>query len=76
MQGNDAGARIALEEAIKAHPQNGMLQFVWGIVLSGLGENEGAAAATARAKDLGLNVDKLKQEDPKKWCLVHTTWKR
>jgi Flp pilus assembly protein TadD len=76
LQGNDASAASALEGEAKAHPKNGMLQFLLGLVLNGMGEGDKAAAATARAKDLGLNIDKLQLEDPKTWCLVHTTWER
>jgi Flp pilus assembly protein TadD len=74
LQGNDAAAASALETAAKAHPKNGMLQFLSGLVLDRIGEGDKAAAAMTRAKDLGLNIDKLQLEDPKTWCLVHTTW--
>ena len=76
LQGNDVAAASALEGVAKAHPKNGMLQFLLGLVLKGSGENDKGAAAMARAKDLGLNIDSLQLEDPKNWCLVHTTWER
>lgn len=76
LQGNDAAAASALEGAAKAHPKNGMLQFLLGLVLNRIGESDKGAAAMARAKDLGHNIDKLQLEDPKTWCLVHTTWER
>lgn len=76
LQGNDAAAASALEGAAKAHPKNGMLQFLLGLVLNRIGEGDKAAAAMTRAKDLGLNIDTLQQEDPKTWCLVHTAWER
>jgi len=76
LQGNDAAAATALEGVAKAHPKNGMLQFLLGLVLNRIGEGEKAAAAMTRAKDLGLNIDKLQLEDPKTWCLVHTAWER
>jgi Flp pilus assembly protein TadD len=76
LQGNDAAAASALEGAAKAHPKNGMLQFLLGLVLNRIGEGDKAAAAMTRAKDLGLNVDSLQLEDPKTWCLVHTVWER
>jgi tetratricopeptide (TPR) repeat protein len=74
LQGNDVAAAGALEGAAKAHPKNGMLQFLLGLVLDRTGEADKAAAAMARAKDLGLNIEKLQLEDPKTWCLVHTIW--
>jgi Flp pilus assembly protein TadD len=76
LQGDDAAARSVLEEAAKAHPKNGMLQFLLGIVLSKLGASDSAAAAMARAQDLGLKTAKLQLEDPGTWCLVHTAWER
>ena len=76
LQGNDAGARSVIEEVIKTHPKNGMLQFLSGLVLRRLGETDKSETAMRRAKDLGLNIDKLQSEDPKTWCLVHTAWER
>ena len=76
LQGNNVAAASALEGAAKAHPKNGMLQFLLGLVLNRSGEANKGAAAMARAEELGLNIDKLQLEDPKTWCLVHTTWER
>ncbi|HYK91092.1 MAG TPA: tetratricopeptide repeat protein [Acidobacteriota bacterium] len=72
MQGNDAAARAVLEEPVKAHPSNGLLQFVLGVVLNALGDQEGAAAAFARAKTLHVDVEKLQAENPKSWSLPFT----
>jgi Flp pilus assembly protein TadD len=76
LQGSDAVARSILEDAAKAHPKYGMLQFLLGLVLERLGEGDQASTAMARAKELGLNVDKLMLEDPRTWCLLHTMWER
>jgi len=70
MQGNDPAARIVLEEACKLNPKNGMLQFLLGVVLKSLGENEKAATATGKAKSLGISVEKLQSEEPVKWSRV------
>jgi tetratricopeptide (TPR) repeat protein len=70
LQGNNLAARAILEEACKSHPQNGMLQFVTGIVLKAQGEGEKAAIATGKAKNLGINVEKLAAEPPAKWSRV------
>jgi tetratricopeptide (TPR) repeat protein len=67
LQGNDAAARPVLEDAARLHPKNGMLQFLLGIVLKGLGESDKASAATAKARSLGVNADKLQSEDPRSW---------
>jgi tetratricopeptide (TPR) repeat protein len=70
LQGNYPAARAILEEACKSHPQNGMLQFMTGIVLKTQGESEKAAIATGKAKNLGINVEKLAIESPSKWSHV------
>ena len=70
LQGNDAAARSILEDAVKLHPKNGMLQFLMGIVLKAQGDSERSSAAIARAKGLGINAEKLQSEDPKMWSRV------
>jgi tetratricopeptide (TPR) repeat protein len=74
MQGNDAAARVILEDTLKAHPKNGMLQFLSGFLLKAQGEDEKAAAATGKAKNLGINVEKLQAEDPRTWSRLFSTW--
>ncbi len=70
LQGNDSEARAILEGAIKSHPKNGMLQFLLNVVLKTQGESDLSATAIAKAKSLGVNVEKLQSEDPKKWSRV------
>ena len=74
LQGNDSASRSVVEEALKAHPQSGMLQFMLGFLLKAQGENEKAAIATAKAKSLGVNVEKLQTEDPKTWSRLISSW--
>jgi tetratricopeptide (TPR) repeat protein len=73
LQGNHPAARTILEEACKSHPQNGMLQFVMGIVSNALGDNDKAAIATGKAKSLGIRVEKLQSEAPSRWSRVIST---
>jgi Flp pilus assembly protein TadD len=75
LQGNDTAALGGLEEAIKSHPGNGMLQFLLGFLLKAQGEFEKADAASGRARGLGINVDKLQAEDPKTWSRLLLTWR-
>jgi tetratricopeptide (TPR) repeat protein len=70
LQGNDTAARSVLEDAVQLHPKNGMLQFLTGIVLKTQGDNERALAAIAKARELGVNTEKLQAEDPKLWSQV------
>ncbi len=76
LQGNDSAARSDLERPTKSHPGNGMLQFVLGIVLKSLGDEERAAGALAKAKSLRVEVEQLQKESPKSWALTFTTLER
>jgi tetratricopeptide (TPR) repeat protein len=71
MEGRDWAAAEIVENAVKAYPQNGMLQFMLGFLLKKKGDNEKAAAAFYKAKNLGVNVDKLQLEDPRTWSKVY-----
>lgn len=73
-QGDSRMACNVLQGAIKAHPKNGMLQFLLGYFLKELGEQEGAAAAMEKARGLGISVEKLLQENPLSWTRVSTAW--
>jgi tetratricopeptide (TPR) repeat protein len=74
LQGNEAAALTTLEEALKINAGNGMLQFLDGIVLKATGDSEGAADAFARARSLGVDVDKTLSEDPKAWLRIFLKW--
>lgn len=76
LEGNESAARNVLEEAIKAHPANGMLQFMLSLVLRVVGDQDGASAALAKAKSLGVDVEKLQSEDPKSVARIFTTWEQ
>jgi tetratricopeptide (TPR) repeat protein len=70
MQGNDVEARGILEDAVRWNPKNGLLQFLMGVVLKAQGEQDKALAATTKAKSMGINTDKLQNEDPKTWSRI------
>jgi Flp pilus assembly protein TadD len=68
IQGNNSLARNEVEEAVRLHPKNGMLQFLYSYVLKKLGDEEKALSAAARAKSLGINIDTMQNEDPRSWA--------
>jgi tetratricopeptide (TPR) repeat protein len=70
LQGDDSAARDILTEATKSYPNSGMIQFVFGVVLKALGENEQADAALAKAKSLGIQDDTLSSENPGRWTRI------
>lgn len=71
LQGNESAARSVLDEAIRAHPDSGMAQFILSLVSSGSGD--AAEAALSSARNLGVDVEKLKSEDPKSLARIFTT---
>jgi Flp pilus assembly protein TadD len=74
LQGNDSTALGIIEEVVKLHPRNGILQFLLSYLLKMQGENEKAAAASNKAKNLGINVDRLQMDEPKSWSRPFSTW--
>jgi Flp pilus assembly protein TadD len=75
LQQNDSAACSVLEDAIKIDSKNGMLLFVLGYLLKMQGESENATVALGKAKHLGINEQKLQQEDPRTWTRIISTWK-
>ncbi len=76
LQGDNSNARVLLEEASGYGPGRGMTQFVLGIILALLGDQEKSVLALAQAKRLGTDPEKLSEEDPKSWARTFTTWSR
>lgn len=74
VQGSFSSARSLAEEAIRAHPKNGMLHFLLSFLLKKQGENEQALAAGNKANGMGINVDKLLTGDPKDWARMLFGW--
>lgn len=74
IMGNNAAAIDALEEALKAHAENGMLHYMLGFLLKAQGENEKAAQSWAKAKRLGIAVEKLQTEAPQTWARIILGW--
>jgi tetratricopeptide (TPR) repeat protein len=67
-------ARKVTEDALKRHPNNGMLQFLHAFLLKKQGETEQSAIAEEKARNLGINVDKIYDQDPVTWGRVIRTW--
>jgi Flp pilus assembly protein TadD len=72
--GNSEAAVESLEDAIKAHPGNGMLYFVASFLMEAVGDEIQASEDAAKAIHLGIPVEKLQQEPPKTWMRVISTW--
>jgi Tfp pilus assembly protein PilF len=76
LQGDETAALAVLEELVAAHPEQGILQFLFGLSLSRQGENAKSAAALERAGRLGIDVEKMKHQDPRTWARLFPTWNR
>ena len=47
-----------------------MLQFLMSVVMKAQGDNEKSATAIVKARNMGVNIEKLQAEDPKTWSRV------
>ena len=76
LQGDGAAMLALLEELVKAHPEQGMLQYLYARVLDSQGLGERAAAARESAAKLGIVADELARQDPHTWTRLYTAWTR
>jgi Flp pilus assembly protein TadD/TolB-like protein len=74
LQGNDPAAGDVAEEAVRSHPGNGMVHYLHSMILEALGEKESAQLALEKAKSLGVDVEKLRSQDPKIWARIFAEW--
>ena len=74
LQGNESSAQTILSQSIEEHPQDGMLQFLLGLVLKAQGKSDQAKSALSKAMRFGVNVQKLQREDPKSWARILSTF--
>jgi len=76
LEGDELSALAILEDVVKAHPEQGMVQYLYSVALASRGEQQKAAAALEEAMRLGIEPEKLKRQDPKSWTRVFPTWNR
>ena len=74
LQGDDHGAQLLLEAALRANPGNGMLHYLLSRSLDARGLVEDARRAAAEAARAGVDPEQLKNEDPKAWVQLHASW--
>jgi tetratricopeptide (TPR) repeat protein len=74
LQGDEAAALAVLEQAVRAHPDQGMIQYLYGLTLDNRGESEKAARALDVAGKLGMDAEKLRRQDPRTWTQVFLRW--
>jgi len=74
LDGNHQAAREILDQSIRKHPNNGMLRYLLGLVLSDLLDIPGAEAALQQAKSLGADPQKLQSQELKSWARIFSSW--
>jgi len=73
--GDVEGALRIADESVQMHPSNGMLLFLRSVLLEKMNRPEEAAASLARSKQLGIDPEKLRAQEPKAWTRVFQTLK-
>lgn len=74
LSGSVQAARNILEEGVKAYPKDGMLHFALGSVLRRQGESDKAVESVSRARALGVDTEKMQNQDPKTWAKAIPNW--
>ena len=76
MEGDAVAMLALLEDLVKSHPEQGMLQYLFARALDSQGQGDKAAAARALAAKLGINAEQVTQQDPRTWTRLYTGWTR
>jgi tetratricopeptide (TPR) repeat protein len=74
LQRDETATLLLIEELIKAHPEQGILHFLYGVALAGCGETEKSEFAFERASKLGLDIAEMKHQDPLSWTRIFPVW--
>jgi len=67
LQGDQDGALLLLDEAYKSNASNGLVQYMRSRVLQSLGRTQESSEALAEAVRMGIDPEKLKNDDPRRW---------
>ncbi len=67
LQGDQDGALLLLDEAYKSNASNGLVQYMRSRVLQCLGRTQESSEALAEAVRMGIDPEKLKNDDPRRW---------
>lgn len=76
LQGDEPAALAILNEMVKVHADQGMLQYLYSLALESRGDSRKAAVALDQAKKLGVDPEKVKRQDPRSWTQIFPTWTR
>ncbi len=76
LQGDQEAALSVLDELVKAHQEQGMLQYLYATALNARGEVEKGAIALEQAQKMGIDPESMKRQDPRRWALIFPSWTR
>jgi tetratricopeptide (TPR) repeat protein len=76
VDGDEPAALVLLEELVKTHADQGMVHYLYSVALAARGETQKAQAAAAQAVKLGIDAEKMKNQDPRGWAWIFPSWTR
>lgn len=75
VEGKMDAALQVVEESLQKHPSHGMLRYLYGVLLARVGRAGESEEALAFAGRLGIDPERLKDQDPRLWTRVFQSWK-
>jgi tetratricopeptide (TPR) repeat protein len=76
VMGDEPAALAVLEDLVKTDPDQGVVQYLYAVVLYTRGQSAKADEAVAEAQKLGVDTDRMKKQDPRTWSWIFSTWTR
>jgi Tfp pilus assembly protein PilF len=76
MEGDEKAALTVLENLIQAHPEQGLVQYLYSLALAARGEQDKAASARDQAMRQGIDPEKMRHQDPRTWTRIFPAWNR
>jgi len=76
MEGDELAALAVLDDLVKAHPEQGLIQYLYGMALTSRGAEAKAAAAFEEAVRQGIDPQKMLRQDLSTWTRIFPAWNR
>jgi Flp pilus assembly protein TadD len=76
LEGDELAALSILENLVKAHPEQGLIQYLYGVALTSRGEEAKAAAAYEEAARQGIDPQKMLRQDLRTYTRIFPAWNR
>ena len=76
LEGDEQAALAILEELAKTHGGQGMVHYLYSLALASSGDGPKASAEAAQARQLGIDPELMKRQDPRGWAWIFPAWTR